>query len=185
MKITAEELARHYGAMSDDELLSIDPGELHDLARACYQQELASRSLESASAETGDSPLPAEDAIVVATFTNQQAARMAQSALEAAGIACFIEQSDDGLQLTVGESQQRDAREVLKTVAQMSISLVEEWLTHTLAAHTVMIEDMLAEDDMVAARLTIDRKHQAVCFARIADGKVAETWHNFDELGLK
>ena len=121
----------------------------------------------------------------MATFTNQQAARMAQSALEAAGIASYIEKEEEGLHLTVGESWERDAREVLGTLSQMSVGLVEKWLTETLRAHSVMIEDMLAEDDLVAARLTIDGKHQAFCFARIAGGKVAETWHNFDQLRLK
>ena len=54
MKVTAEDLARHYGAMSDGELLSIDREELHDLARACYEQELARRSLESGDDEAGE-----------------------------------------------------------------------------------------------------------------------------------
>jgi hypothetical protein len=187
VKVSAEDLARHYGAMSDGELLAIERGELHDLARACYEQELARRSLEPDSAEPGEDAVasgaePPEDPVPVAAFTNQQAARMAQSALEAAGIASFIEREEDSLQLMVGGSQERDAREVLGTLSQMSAGLVEEWLRQTLRAHTVMIEDMLAEDDLVAARLTIDGKKQAFCFARIAGGKVAETWHNFDQL---
>jgi hypothetical protein len=189
VKVTAEELARHYGAMSDGELLAINPGELHDLAHTCYEQELASRSLESGADESGETAetdaAPPEDPVTVATFTNQQAARLAQSALEAAGIHSVIEKEAEGLHLMVGESWERDAREVLGTISQMSAGLVEEWLRQTLRAHAVMIEDMLAEDDLVAARLTIDGKHQAFCFARIAAGKVAETWHNFDQIGLK
>jgi len=189
VKVTAEDLARHYGAMSDGELLSIDREELHDLARTCYEQELARRSLESDDAEPGDAGTAdegqPEDVVAVATFTNQQAARMAQSALEAAGLHGYIEKDADGLHLMVGESQEREAREVLGTLSQMSVALVEQWLTETLRNYTVMIEDMLAEDDLVAARLTIDGKHQAFCFARVAGGKVAETWHNFDQLRLK
>jgi hypothetical protein len=191
VKVTAEDLARHYGAMSDGELLSIDRGELHDLARTCYERELARRSLESGEPDSGEAgeggdaeAAATEDSVSVATFTNQQAAHLAQSALEAAGIASFVEKETEGLHLMVGESWERDAREVLGSLSQMSASLVEEWLRETLHTHTVMIEDMLAEDDLVAARLTVDGKHQAFCFARIAGEKVAETWHNFDQLRL-
>jgi hypothetical protein len=188
VKVTAEDLARHYGAMSDGELLSIDRDELHDLARTCYEQEMARRSLESGEPESGEGDAveaaSTEDSVSVAAFTNQQAAHMAQSALEAAGIDSHLEKQAEGLHLMVGESWERDAREVLGTLSQMSAGLVEDWLRETLRAHTVMIEDLLAEDDLVAARLTIDGKQQAFCFARIAGEKVVETWHNFDQLGL-
>ena len=62
------------------------------------------------------------------------------------------------------------------------------------------IEDMIAEGDTVAVRLTVRGTHQskfmnipptggpieftAMHFYRIADGKLAEEWANFDSLGL-
>jgi hypothetical protein len=187
VKITAEDLTRQYREMSDGELLSLDPGELQDLARQCLEKELARRSLTSDPGEPPPVETAAEpdgDQVRAALFTTFPAAKMAQSALEAAGIPSFIERDSEGVSLMVGESAEHDARELLTTLSHVSAGLVEDWLKETLSKHRVMIEDMLAEDDLVAARLTIDGKHQAFCFARIDKGKVAETWTNFDQLGL-
>ena len=75
--------------------------------------------------------------------------------------------------------------EAMNLLEQAGAELVQQWLQRALPGRAIMIEDMLSEDNVVAARLTIDRSHQGFCFARIAEGKVAETWHNFDQLGLK
>ena len=58
MKLTAEHFNQRYEAMSDDELLSIDPAELNDVASKCYQAELTRRSL----TETSELPEEAEEA---------------------------------------------------------------------------------------------------------------------------
>lgn len=190
MKITAEDLKRQYREMSDDELLSLNPGELQDVARRCLENELARRSLTAGTAGAADPPAgdaaaePDGELVRAALFTTFPAAKMAQSALEAAGIPSFLEKDPEGVHLMVGESAEHDARELLSTLSHVSAGLVEDWLKETLSRHRVMIEDMLAEDDLVAARLTVDGKHQAFCFARIDNGKVAETWTNFDQLGL-
>jgi len=187
VKITAEDLTRQYREMSDGELLSLNPADLQDLARRCLESELARRSLGSGPAEPAPietASAPEGDLARAALFTTFPAAKMAQSALEAAGIPSFIEKDHDGVSLMVGEAAEHDAREILSTLPNVSAGLVEDWLKETLSRHRVMIEDMLAEDDLVAARLTIDGKHQAFCFARIDNGKVAETWTNFAQLGL-
>src|SRR5579884_1809922 len=43
VEIDSDYLRRHYAAMSDEALLSIDPSELVESARTCYQAELARR----------------------------------------------------------------------------------------------------------------------------------------------
>lgn len=64
----------------------------------------------------------------------------------------------------------------------------------------VTVEHMLAEEDMVAARIVVEGTHmgpglgvpptgQEVRFtgtliARIADGQIVESWNNLDQLGL-
>ena len=61
---------------------------------------------------------------------------------------------------------------------------------------TVVIDDILAEGDCVAARCTVRGNHRGdslgvaptnfpvdftgMCFVRIEDGKIAEAWNNFD-----
>lgn len=62
------------------------------------------------------------------------------------------------------------------------------------------LDNMLAEGDRVAARLTFNGRHQSsldgeaptgaeitftgIGIYRIADGQIAEGWFNFDQLGL-
>jgi predicted ester cyclase len=82
----------------------------------------------------------------------------------------------------VPDSLHREAHDVLHELEALGAELVEQWLQKTLPGRRIVIEDMLSQDDIVAARLTVDGKHQAFCFVRIADRKIAETWHNFGEL---
>jgi hypothetical protein len=56
LQVTSEELRRHYASLSDEALEQIDPEELTEIARQCYQQEVESRGL------SGDTePLPASE----------------------------------------------------------------------------------------------------------------------------
>jgi hypothetical protein len=43
MQITPEELHRHYESLSDEELREIDPNDLTELARKCYEQAFQNR----------------------------------------------------------------------------------------------------------------------------------------------
>ena len=180
MKVTAEDLQRQYREMGDDELRSLHPNDLMDLARSCLEQEIARRGLTHGGGTPSEAPHeePGEESVAVATFVSAATVEMAQSALKAAGIPTSI----DGMTLLVPVSYEHHAHEVLESLGSLSAELVEEWLRGALPGRRVVIEDMLAEEDLVAARLTIDGAHQAFCFARIADGAVAETWHNFAQL---
>lgn len=192
MKLTAEHFSQRYEAMSDDELLAIDPTELNDVASKCYQAEVTRRSLTEISEEPGE-PEEAEnrldassrELVEVATFVSMEAAEPAYAALKNAKVEVTVEETPDGPRLMVPWPQQHEAYVALNLLEEAGAELVQQWLQAALPGHAIMIEDMLSEDNVVAARLTIDGKRQGFCFARIAGGKVAETWHNFDQLGLK
>src|SRR6185369_1154560 len=105
MKLTAEDFTRQYREMSDDELLAIDPDELHDVARKCHQAEVMRRSLaetveeaEEANAGTTES---SGDLVSVATFVSLDAASAAYNALKKSNLAVTIEEAPDGPSLMV------------------------------------------------------------------------------------
>jgi len=191
VKVTAEELARQYREMGDDELLSLDPDELHELARSCYEGELARRSLKPEASEEelepevavdDDPDVSGEELVHLATFVSRDTAKMAHSALKTAGIPSRLEDDPDGARLMGPPSLEREAHQILSNLDHVSAALTERWLQQALPGRRVIIEELLAQDDLVAVRLTVDGKHQAFCFTRIEGGKVAETWHNFDQL---
>ncbi len=55
MQIKAEDIRRHYESLSDEALLEIDPTELTEVARQCYQTEMEKRGL------TEDAPPAGEE----------------------------------------------------------------------------------------------------------------------------
>jgi predicted ester cyclase len=77
---------------------------------------------------------------------------------------------------------------------------MQSMLTGAFGDLRVEIEDLIAEDDRVVARLTFRGTHTgpfrdipptgrevsftAIRIYRVADGKIAETWANQDSLGL-
>jgi hypothetical protein len=118
MRIDPEDIRRRYAVMSDEELLSLDPAELSDMARPIYEQQIADRHLtdveEAEPKELDDAPAthhfgyeegPApdwiEDAACVCTFAVDQnnpdppGASRAHEALEAANIPCFLNMIED------------------------------------------------------------------------------------------
>ena len=50
MKMSAEDLRRQYADLSDEALLDVDRQDLVELARTCYDEELARRHLKATSA---------------------------------------------------------------------------------------------------------------------------------------
>jgi pimeloyl-ACP methyl ester carboxylesterase len=98
VKITAEELRKRYADMSDEELQSLDRSDLMDLARQCYDEEVAQRGLKrrrAAPMETAD-PLPdtdveLEEPVAVAVYTFPADARIARALIRAQKIPCYIE----------------------------------------------------------------------------------------------
>jgi hypothetical protein len=114
MKLNIEDLRRHYASLSDEALREIDRGELVEMARACYDYEMAQREpgkvirttapdeLDEAGIEegldlAGDTPDWAADAACVLSFaslTGRTAAEDARVVLENAGVPCYLELCD-------------------------------------------------------------------------------------------
>ncbi len=60
MQVAPDELRQYYSSLSDEMLLDIDPADLTDAARRCYDSEFAKRGLSPDAAP----PLPADDHVV-------------------------------------------------------------------------------------------------------------------------
>ncbi len=116
MQIDSEHLRRHYASLSDDELLTIDPGQLTAVARDCYEREIEARKLATAPDSESDE-MTEEAEVLIEVDPNWQEtaatacsyrlaggsgpAEMACSVLEASGIPCEIvqETDEDGVEL--------------------------------------------------------------------------------------
>jgi hypothetical protein len=115
MPITAEHLRRHYASLSDEELMVIDPAELTEMARKCYDLEMDDRGLlvpkvdvaeeqrdENASIDLHPAGDFADDdfgdgaTFAACSFLDlpgaAEDAEEARHALQAAGIPCRIEE---------------------------------------------------------------------------------------------
>ena len=112
MPVNAAQLRQHYVSLSDEELLAIDPNDLTEVAKNCYESEIQRRgiSVTQPSAPTEDKPATAPeweqagsggesddgDTFVACTFTDIRGssatdAEEAYRLLKAAGIPCRIE----------------------------------------------------------------------------------------------
>ena len=107
---TADELSRYYASLSDEELREIDPAELTETARKCYQQEREKRVPAEEDAEPAEAhhfeldysgdvdvePDWLEHAACACSFTavpgsrHAEDAARAQDVLLAAGIPCHL-----------------------------------------------------------------------------------------------
>ena len=126
MKVSVEDFRRQYAGMSDDALLDVDRRELVDLARTCYDEELARRQLKAPPPPVPeDLPEPhdeAEEFAVAETYESQEEAKLARELLRSAGIRAHL--GANGLALLVPVSTREDAREVLD--AQISDEALAE-----------------------------------------------------------
>jgi hypothetical protein len=122
MKITAEDIKAGYRRMSDEELLSLNRGELTDLARQCYDEEVQARGLEEPENQSEDAvqdrpeAMPDEEMVVVAAPRYFDAAREMQATLESADIPAGIRRPESGksaFQVVVPASLADDARRLL------------------------------------------------------------------------
>jgi len=140
MKFSADDFKRLYAGMPDEELRSLAREELTEVARQCYDAELARRGLpatpprraiqpvavaeepEEIAPESDDPVAEAvreeeeEDLAPAAIFTSREEAKAARSLLQSVGIPAFLE--DDtltagGFRLLVAVSYAGQAREVL------------------------------------------------------------------------
>jgi PhnB protein len=118
MKVSVEDFRRQYADLSDEALLEVHRQDLVELARACYDQELARRQLKAATpapeaALSPEAPHETEEFAVAETYDSQEEAKVAREVLRGAGIRAQL--GAGGLALLVPVSTREDAREVLST----------------------------------------------------------------------
>ena len=124
MQVDLDDFRRRYAELSDEALLELDRDELVDLARDCYDAELARRGLRRSS-----SPPPAAEVqdhgelVEVAIFSSSSEADLARALLESAAIPCYSENEfagktlrvSDGFRLFVAANLLDNAREILNS----------------------------------------------------------------------
>lgn len=129
MQGSVDDFKRHYEGLSDEALAAINRDELVDLARLCFDAEMARRSIPVEQVVTAEE-LPESDGTLV-TVQNYgwiEEARSAEGLLRSMGIDCFIKNENilridplvwmdrqGGLCLMVSEADAERAREVLAT----------------------------------------------------------------------
>ena len=130
MKVNAEDFRHQYAGLSDEALLDVDRQDLVELARACYDEELARRKLKAAAPAPAATHAPephgeAEEFAVAETYESVEEARLARELLRGAGIRAHL--GAGGLALLVPLSTREEAREVLQ--AQISDEALAEAAT--------------------------------------------------------
>jgi len=128
MQIDPEDFKRHYALLSDAALLEIDRDELVDVARACYDAELAERNLaleepEPSAPAMEATETPADgDLQLVGTFLSMDEANFARGLLQSADVPCSLENEfsagysgPGALRLLVPSSAYDRACEILET----------------------------------------------------------------------
>jgi Putative prokaryotic signal transducing protein len=105
MQIDPEEFRRHYDSLSDEALIEIDSDELVDVARQCYEEELARRGI---AFETEPAVASAESAtheswVLAATYLTAEEANMAHAMLESAAIPARLASNNTSAWSGTGE----------------------------------------------------------------------------------
>jgi len=112
MQIDPEDFKRHYALLSDDALLDVDRDELVDVARMCYDAELAERNLAHPDNEenvsSAGASAHAQDQTdgglqLVATFLSLEEANFARGLLQSADIPCSFENEQAAAWSGIGE----------------------------------------------------------------------------------
>jgi PhnB protein len=116
MKVTAEDFRHQYADLSDEALLDVDRQELVELARQCYDEELARRKLKAAAPAPAQAHAPEphtepEEFAVARTYELQEEARLARELLRSAGIRAHL--GANGQELLVPASTREEALAVL------------------------------------------------------------------------
>ncbi len=125
MRISAEDFRQRYASLSDEALLEVNRDERVEMARVCYDAELAQRGLKAKTAGSAASADPAapegEPMAAVAEFRSFNEAGLALSALRSADIPARVENpyqpysEVSTLRVMVPESLLDVAREILAT----------------------------------------------------------------------
>ncbi|HYL77726.1 MAG TPA: hypothetical protein VEU96_26160 [Bryobacteraceae bacterium] len=120
MEINPDDFRRLYQSLSDSALQALNRDELVDVARECYDSELASRGLKPVHAaseiEQGEKPADTQGMVEVANFPSFQAASLARAMLTSADIPVVFENESfvtGGVRLMVPPELLDEAREVL------------------------------------------------------------------------
>jgi PhnB protein len=138
MKVTAEDFRHQYADLSDEALLDVDRQELVELARECYDEELARRKLKAAAPAPAATHAPEahaepEEFVVAETYESHEPAKLARELLRTAGIPAHLDAG--GLTLLVPGSTREDARAVLdsqlsdETLA-LAAATCASWVRH-------------------------------------------------------
>jgi len=125
MKVDEDDFRRRYAELSDAGLLSINRAELVEVARHCFDQELAQRGLQYEQ-EISETPADiADDFVAAATFLFPDEAEVARGLLRSGEILCYLENEHilakvwawsyvvGGLRLMVPASLLEQVREIL------------------------------------------------------------------------
>ncbi len=97
MKVNIEDIRRQYAELSDEGLYEIDREDLVDLARRCYDEELARRKITPPPAAAPEVEAPAhipEDLVVAGEYPSQEEARLARELVRSAGITGYLGNED-------------------------------------------------------------------------------------------
>ncbi len=133
MDVTRADYLRHFESLSDAALLETNRADLVELARTCYDEEVAKRGLSmdvaaEALERDAEHAAASEDLAVVATFLFPPEADVARAALQSASIPSYLSSERDvgvwgltndgsGLHLMVPAGMVQQAREVLEAGA--------------------------------------------------------------------
>lgn len=107
MALDIDHLKRRFASMSDEALLETDPGEFVDIARECFEAELAGRGLSRGAKAEGAAGAAApgvkvDQPVLLASFFDGHEANFARALLEAAEIPCAFD-DDRSAALSLGE----------------------------------------------------------------------------------
>jgi hypothetical protein len=124
LQVDLDDFRRRYAELSDEALLELDRDDLVDLARDCYDAELARRGLHRSSSSPPATEVQDHGELVeAAIFSSSSEADLARALLESAAIPCYLENEfagktlrvSDGFRLFVPATLLENAREILNS----------------------------------------------------------------------
>jgi len=124
LQVDLDDFRHRYAELSDEALLELDRDELVDLARDCYDAELARRGLRRSSSSPPATEVQDHGELVeAAIFSSSSEADLARALLESAAIPCYLENEfagktlrvSDGFRLFVPATLVENAREILNS----------------------------------------------------------------------
>jgi hypothetical protein len=125
LQVDLDDFRRRYAELSDEALLELSRDDLVDLARDCYDAELARRGLRRSSSSPPATEMQDQGELTeVARFSSSFEADLAKELLGSAAIPCYLENefagrtlrgADGFLRLFVPATLLENAREILNS----------------------------------------------------------------------